>query len=130
MVHSKSGAIALLAGLLLSSAAIAETRELKYFADFDATPLAAMEALIADFETANPEIDVVLQNFDHEGYKTAIRNFLTTDSPDLANWYAGNRMAPFVNAGQFQDVSDVWEANGLSDSLASAKQRRVQGGRC
>jgi multiple sugar transport system substrate-binding protein len=121
MVHSKKGAIALLAGLLMSSTAMAETRELKYFADFDATPLAAMEALIADFEAANPEIDVVLQNFDHEGYKTAIRNFLTTDSPDLANWYAGNRMAPFVNAGQFQDVSDVWEANGLGDSLASAK---------
>jgi multiple sugar transport system substrate-binding protein len=121
MVHSKKGAIALLAGLLMSSTAMAETRELKYFADFDATPLAAMEALIADFEAANPDIDVVLQNFDHEGYKTAIRNFLTTDSPDLANWYAGNRMAPFVKAGQFQDVSDVWEANGLSDSLASAK---------
>ena len=121
MVQSKKGAIALLAGLLMSSTAMAETRELKYFADFDATPLAAMEALIADFEAANPEIDVVLQNFDHEGYKTAIRNFLTTDSPDLANWYAGNRMAPFVNAGQFQDVSDVWEANGLGDSLASAK---------
>jgi multiple sugar transport system substrate-binding protein len=121
MVHSKKGAIALLAGLLMSSTAMAETRELKYFADFDATPLAAMEALIADFEAANPDIDVVLQNFDHEGYKTAIRNFLTTDSPDLANWYAGNRMAPFVKANQFQDVSDVWEANGLSDSLASAK---------
>ncbi len=30
-------------------------------------------------------------------------------------------MAPFVKAGQFQDVSDVWEANGLGDSLASAK---------
>ena len=121
MVQYKKGAFALLAGLLMSSTAMAETRELKYFADFDATPLAAMEALIADFEAANPDIDVVLQNFDHEGYKTAIRNFLTTDSPDLANWYAGNRMAPFVNAGQFQDVSDVWEANGLSDSLASAK---------
>ena len=121
MVQYKKGALALLAGLLMSSTAMAQARELKYFADFDATPLAAMEALIADFEAANPDIDVVLQNFDHEGYKTAIRNFLTTDSPDLANWYAGNRMAPFVNAGQFQDVSDVWEANGLSDSLASAK---------
>ena len=121
MVRSKTGAIALLASLLMTSTAMAEVRTLKYFADFDATPLAAMEALIADFETANPDIDVVLQNFDHEGYKTAIRNFLTTDSPDLANWYAGNRMAPFVKAGQFQDVSDVWEANGLSDSLASAK---------
>ena len=121
MVQYKKGAVALLAGLLMSGSAFAETRELKYFADFDATPLAAMEALIVDFEAANPDIDVVLQNFDHEGYKTAIRNFLTTDSPDLANWYAGNRMAPFVNAGQFQDVSDVWEANGLGDSLASAK---------
>jgi multiple sugar transport system substrate-binding protein len=121
MVHVKRGAAALLAGLLMASTAMSETRELKYFADFDAGPLAAFEALIVDFEAANPEIDVVLQNFDHEGYKTAIRNFLTTDSPDLANWYAGNRMAPFVSAGQFQDVSDVWEANGLSDSLASAK---------
>ena len=121
MVRSKTGAVALLASLLMTSTAMAETRTLKYFADFDATPLAAMEALIADFEAANPDVDVVLQNFDHEGYKTAIRNFLTTDSPDLANWYAGNRMAPFVKAGQFQDVSDVWEANGLSDSLASAK---------
>ena len=121
MVRYTTGAVALLASLLMTTAAMAEKRTLKYFADFDATPLAAMEALIADFEAANPDVDVVLQNFDHEGYKTAIRNFLTTDSPDLANWYAGNRMAPFVKAGQFQDVSDVWEANGLSDSLASAK---------
>ena len=121
MVQTTKGAAAFLVGLLLASTATAETRTLKYFADYDPTPLAAMEALIADFEAANPDIDVVLQNFDHEGYKTAIRNFLTTDSPDLANWYAGNRMAPFVKAGQFMDVSDVWEANGLSDSLASAK---------
>ena len=84
MAHTK-GAVALLAGLLMASSAMAETRELKYFADFDAIPLAAFEAMIAAFEAANPDIDVVLQNFDHEGYKTAIRNFLTTDSPDLAN---------------------------------------------
>jgi multiple sugar transport system substrate-binding protein len=121
MVHTKTGAAALLAGLLMASTALAETRELKYFTDFDPIPLAAFEALIADFEAANPDIKVTLQNFDHEGYKTAIRNFLTTDSPDLANWYAGNRMAPFVKAGQFQDVSDVWTDNNLGDSLASAK---------
>ena len=73
------------------------TARLKYNADYDPIPLAAMEALIADFEAANPDIDVQLNNFDHEGYKTAIRNFLTADAPDLANWYAGNRMAPFVD---------------------------------
>jgi multiple sugar transport system substrate-binding protein len=122
MVHSKTGALALVAALLMSTSAMAQDqRVLKYNADYDPIPLAAMEALIADFEAANPDVDVQLNNFDHEGYKTAIRNFLTADSPDLANWYAGNRMAPFVNAGQFMDVSDVWEANGLGESLASAK---------
>ena len=121
MVHIKKGALALLAGLMMSGAAFAEQRVLKYNADFDAGPLAGMQGLIADFEAANPDIKVELNNFDHEGYKTAIRNFLTTDSPDLANWYAGNRMAPFVKAGQFMDVTDVWQANGLDDALASAK---------
>jgi multiple sugar transport system substrate-binding protein len=121
MVHMKAGTLAVLASLLASGSAFAEQRVLTYFADYDPNPLAAMEALIADFEAANPDIDVQLNNFDHEGYKTAIRNFLTTDAPDLANWYAGNRMAPFVEAGQFMDVSDVWEANGLGESLASAK---------
>ncbi len=114
-------ALALSVAALAVTAANAQQRVLKYNADYDPLPLAAMEALIADFEAANPDIDVQLNNFDHEGYKTAIRNFLTADAPDLANWYAGNRMAPFVKAGQFQDVSDVWTDNGLGDSLASAK---------
>lgn len=109
------------AAAVMAGAAFAqEKRVLKYNADYDPIPLKAMEALIADFETANPDVDVQLTNFDHEGYKTAIRNFLTADAPDLANWYAGNRMAPFVKAGQFMDVTDVWEGNGLNDALASA----------
>jgi multiple sugar transport system substrate-binding protein len=114
---------------LMASSALAQQRVLRYYADFDPAPLAAFEAAIADFEAANPDIDVQLQNFDHEGYKTAIRNFLTADAPDLANWYAGNRMAPFVNAGQFMDVSDVWEANGLHDSLASAAPSMTMDGK-
>lgn len=86
----------------------------------DPAPKAAFDQLVADFEAENPDVDVVVNVFDHEGYKTAIRNFLSVDSPDLANWYAGNRMAPFVNSNQFMDVSDVWEENGLKDSLSSA----------
>ena len=121
MVHLARGALALTAALLMTTAASAQQRVLKYNADYDPIPLAAMEALIADFEAANPDIDVQLNNFDHEGYKTAIRNFLTADAPDLANWYAGNRMAPFVAAGQFADVSDVWESAGLNEALSSAR---------
>ena len=121
MFQYVKGALALTAALMTTAAAFAqEKRVLKYNADYDPAPLAAMEAIIADFEAANPDIDVQLNNFDHEGYKTAIRNFLTADAPDLANWYAGNRMAPFVTSGQFMDVSDVWEENGLKESLGSA----------
>ena len=121
MLHTKKGAsLALIAALFAGTSAMAQQRTLSYYADYDPIPLAAMEELIAEFEAAHPDIDVVLQNFDHEGYKTAIRNFLTADAPDLANWYAGNRMAPFVEAGQFMDVSDVWADNGLTDSLGSA----------
>jgi len=121
MVHHAKGALALTAALLLSTAAMAQDkRVVTWNADYDPIPLAAAEALIADFEAANPEIDVQLTNFDHEGYKNAIRNFLTADPPDLANWYAANRMRPFVEAGLFADISDVWAENGLTEALASS----------
>ena len=121
MVHKLSGALTLGAALLLSTSAFAQDkRVVTWNADYDPLPLAAAEALIADFEAANPEIDVVLTNFDHEAYKNAIRNFLTADPPDLANWYAANRMRPFVEAGLFADISDVWANNGLMESMASS----------
>ncbi len=121
MVHKQGGALALVATLLLSTSAFAQDkRVVTWNADYDPIPLAAAEAMILDFEAANPEIDVVLTNFDHEGYKNAIRNFLTADPPDLANWYAANRMRPFVEAGLFADISDLWASEGLNDSLASS----------
>ena len=120
MVHLKTGALAFTAALLMTTSAFAQQRVVTYNADYDPIPLAAMEAMIADFEAANPDIDVQLTNFDHEGYKTSIRNFLTADAPDLANWYAANRMKPFVEAGLFADITDVWDANGLNESLASS----------
>jgi multiple sugar transport system substrate-binding protein len=86
----------------------------------DPAPKKAMEDLIADFEAKNPDIKVKWNNFDHEGYKSAIRNFLTADPPDVAAWYADNRMAPFVKAGLFEPVDDVWEANGFNEQLKSA----------
>lgn len=121
MVHKLTGALALGAALMLSTSAFAQDkRVVTWNADWDPIPLAATEALIADFEAANPEIDIQMTNFDHEAYKNAIRNFLTADAPDLANWYAANRMRPFVEAGLFADISDVWANNGLNESLASS----------
>ena len=113
-----------LAGLALGlalSASTAMAGEIVLNSDqSDPAPKKAMEELIAGFEKANPGNKVQWNNFDHEGYKAAIRNFLTADAPDVAAWYAGNRMAPFVKAGLFEDVSDVWKEHGLDDQLKSA----------
>ena len=106
--------------VVAATAAFGEQRVITYYGDMDPTVLAGMQKVMDAFQAENPEIRIAFQNFDHEGYKTSIRNFLTADPPDLANWYAGNRMAPFVNSGQFMDVSDVWEENGLKDKLGSA----------
>lgn len=114
--------MALAATTVVATSALAQQRTLVINTDTsDPAPKAAFEQLIADFEAANPDIKVEWNLFDHEGYKTAIRNFLSADAPDLANWYAGNRMAPFVNAGQFEDISDVWAENNLGETLASAE---------
>ena len=86
----------------------------------DPAPKQAFQELIDGFKEAHPDVEVEWNVFDHEGYKTSIRNFLTADAPDIAAWYAGNRMAPYVNAGLFEDVSDVWADNGLDESLKSA----------
>jgi multiple sugar transport system substrate-binding protein len=86
----------------------------------DPAPKAALEQAIKDFEAENSDITVKWNLFDHEGYKTSIRNFLTADAPDVANWYAGNRMLPYVNAGLFEPVDDVWADAGLNETLASS----------
>lgn len=94
----------------------------------DPAPKKAMEQLIADFQKANPDIKVKWNNFDHEGYKSAIRNFLTADAPDVVSWYSGNRMAPFVKAGLFEDVSDLWAQGDLNNQLKSAtKSMEIDG---
>ncbi len=114
-----TGLLSLFAALFLSISAFAGELVINYDGS-DPAPKKAFEAVIAAFEKANPDIEVNWNIFDHEGYKTSIRNFLTADAPDVAAWYAGNRMAPFVNAGLFEDISDLWQSEGLNDSMASA----------
>lgn len=91
------------------------------FDDTNPGPKAGFEYAVDAFKRANPDINVTVNINDREAHKTAIRNFLSADPPDITSWYPGNRMAPFVEAGLFEDVSDVWEANGFGDTLAAIK---------
>ena len=92
------------------------------FDDPGPAPKAAFEAAVAAFEAANPDISVTANINDREAHKTAIRNFLSADAPDITAWYPGNRMAPFVDAGQFEDISDLWASDpNLSENFEAIK---------
>ncbi|MGI9256486.1 MAG: ABC transporter substrate-binding protein, partial [Salinispira sp.] len=86
----------------------------------DPVPKAAFNAMVDKFRAAYPDIDVTLNEFDHEAYKTAIRNFLVSNPPDIALWFAGNRMKFFVDQGLIADVSDLWDDADFNDSMSSS----------
>lgn len=83
-------------------------------------PRAVMEGLAADFDALHPNLTVELEIVDREAWKTQIRNALSANPPDVVNWYAATRMTPYVDAGLFMDISDLWEDPAMAD-LASTK---------
>lgn len=121
----KASALALTAALAASTAFAGShslSGDLKIFLDTsNPAPRATMEAMIERFGAEHPELNIETTVIDREAYKTQIRNFLTADAPDVATWYAANRMRPYVEAGLFEDVSDLWAEPAIADNLASTK---------
>ncbi|MEO0989397.1 MAG: ABC transporter substrate-binding protein [Pseudomonadota bacterium] len=113
-------------GVICATGAFADghalTGDLKIFLDTsNPAPRATMEKMIGDFQALHPDLNVETTVIDREEYKTQIRNFLTANPPDVATWYAANRMKPYVDASLFEDVSDLWQEPEIAENLASTK---------
>ncbi|MDJ0827296.1 MAG: ABC transporter substrate-binding protein [Rhodobacter sp.] len=122
----KASIAALATAATLAGGAIAGSHQLsgdlKIFLDTsNPAPRATMEAAIAMFQEAHPDLNIETTVIDREAYKTQIRNFLTANAPDVNTWYAANRMRPYVEAGLFEDVSDLWMEPEIAENLASTK---------
>ncbi len=121
----KLAAAALATTAITSTAALADghalSGDLVIFSDMsNPAPRAVMEGMVERFGALHPDLNIELTVIDREAYKTQIRNFLTADAPDVANWYAANRMRPFVDAGLFMDISDLW----AEDDFANLESTR------
>jgi multiple sugar transport system substrate-binding protein len=120
----KASAAALALGVASTSAfadAHSLAGELRIVSDMsNPAPRAVMEGLVADFGALNPDLNIELEIVDREAWKTQIRNALSANAPDVVNWYAATRMTPYVDAGLFMDISDLWEDPAM-DALASTK---------
>jgi multiple sugar transport system substrate-binding protein len=121
--------------IALSIAACATTATLAgdlviNFDDPNPAPKAGFEAAVEAFKSEHPEVNVIVNINDREAHKTAIRNFLSADAPDITAWYPGNRMGPFVDAGQFEDISDLWASDpNLSTSFEAVKPTMTRDGK-
>ncbi len=120
----KASVLALATSIALGSGASAADKlsgDMKIFLDTsNPAPRATFEGIIARFGEMHPDLNIETTIIDRDAYKTQIRNFLTANPPDVATWYAGNRMLPYVNTGLFEDVSDLWTGQ-LAEELASTK---------
>ncbi|MFQ1701724.1 ABC transporter substrate-binding protein [Loktanella agnita] len=127
-MHSiyKTSVATLVAAGMTASSAFADAHaslsgDLKIISDMsNPAPRAVMEGLVADFSELHPDLDIELTIVDREAWKTQIRNALGANPPDVVNWYAANRMRPYVDAGLFADISDLW-AEPEFEGLASTK---------
>ena len=100
------------------------------FDDLNPAPKAAFEAAVEAFKAANPDINVTANNGDREAHKNTIRGALQNDAPDVITWYPGNRMAPFVDAGLFMDISDLWASDpNLSQHFGAIKPTMSRDGK-
>lgn len=130
MLTSSAAALAMLASSLGGACADGLAGELKIFlGTSNPVPRAAMEELVATFQEQNPNLDIELRIIGHDAYKTQIRSFLTANAPDVAGWYAANRMRPFVEAGLFEDISDLWADPEIGENLASTRGALTIGGK-
>jgi multiple sugar transport system substrate-binding protein len=89
----------------------------------------ALEEAVETFRKENPGLDVKLNVFDKESYKTTLRNWLGGEAPDVIYWYAGERMKYFVDKGFLEDISDVWAAGTAKQDMASTLASVTVGGK-
>jgi len=117
-----------LAALITTSTAAFAGDLVINFDDPNPGPKAGFEAAVEAFKTAHPDVNVTVNINDREAHKTAIRNFLSADAPDITSWYPGNRMGPFVDAGLFEPITDLWKAEGLDKDMAAIEPTMTRNG--
>lgn len=123
----KASLAALVATSVMAGSAFARDLVIN-FDDPNPGPKKGFEDAVAKFQEANPDINVIVNINDREAHKTAIRNFLSADAPDITSWYPGNRMGPFVDAGLFEPITDLWNAEGLNEDMAAIEPTMTRNG--
>jgi len=87
----------------------------------DPVPLAAIQAVVKQFQTDNSSLTVKLNTVAHTTFQENINNYLQGSPDDAFSWFAGYRARFFAQKGLVGDLSDVYKATtGIPDGLKAA----------
>ena len=75
---------------------------------------------MADAYAKKEGVQVSVNAVDHNTFQESITTYLQGSPDDVFTWFAGYRMAQFAEAGQIEDISDIWPIDGLSDAFKTA----------
>ncbi|MFV0335114.1 MAG: ABC transporter substrate-binding protein [Tropicimonas sp.] len=99
---------------------------------FSAAPNALMDSLAAEFEAANPGVDIQRNVLDTDAIRATLPSALAAGTgPDIFYYDAGpGFLGPLIDAGLVADLTEEYAARGWNDSLIDwAVERVTFGGR-
>ncbi len=74
----------------------------------DPEPKRVMNLLVENFKDLHPDIEVELNIFAMEDYKTLLRTWLPSqDAPDVVQWFSGERMRYFAQKDLLLPIDDI-----------------------
>jgi len=76
----------------------------------DPEPKRVTHMVVEMFEEKYPDIDVTLNIFSHEDFKTLLRTWLgAKEGPDVVSWFAGERMRYFASRDLIVPLNEVFD---------------------
>lgn len=76
----------------------------------DPEPKRVTQMVVEMFEAEYPDIDVTLNIFSHEDFKTLLRTWLgAKEGPDVVTWFAGERMRYFAAKDLVVPLNEVFD---------------------
>ncbi len=75
---------------------------------------------MAEAFTKKYDIEVELNEVEHNTFQENINTYLQGGPDDVFTWFAGFRMNQFAEQGLIGDISDVWPIEGIPDSFKEA----------
>lgn len=116
--------VLLILAMLLSAVSLVSAQDITYNSNqSDPEPRRVDEMLVEMWNERNPDAQVVHSTIDHEGFKQAIRAYLTASpAPDVLTWFAGNRANFFIDRGLVGDFSEAWDTEGFGDAFSPGFQ--------